>query len=142
MNIWQYQRKVSRRLLRWAGFSIAGGLAIRGGGSFGQSLGGQFIMWGVINAAIALFGNIATQQRIASIENPGALSVRQRENRNLRRLLWINAGLDILYVLFGRRLASRQTDNARGHGLGIIIQGAFLFFFDLFHALDMPEEYD
>ncbi len=71
---------------------------------------------------------------------PDALSpaVVAKEQRNLQRLLWINTGLDVLYILGGLKLV--QTKGAgdarwRGRGWGIVVQGGFLFFFDAFQAM-------
>ena len=64
-----------------------------------------------------------------------------REARNLRRILLINTGLDVLYVTSGVALAlTLGVDNPfwRGNGWGIVVQGGFLFCFDLLHALGVP----
>jgi hypothetical protein len=64
-----------------------------------------------------------------------------REARNLRRILLINTGLDVLYVTGGIALAlTLGADNPfwRGNGWGVVVQGGFLFAFDLFHALCAP----
>ena len=58
----------------------------------------------------------------------------------LRRLLWLNAGLDLLYLALGWRLAQAAIGSARrGHGLGILAQGGFLLLFDLLHARAVPQ---
>jgi hypothetical protein len=64
----------------------------------------------------------------------------EKEARNLRLLLLVNAGLDLLYIRFGREMADHAGRDAfkRGTGWGIVAQGMFLFFFDLFHTLDVP----
>lgn len=144
MTIWQFQRHISHRLMRWALFSVTVGLIMRRGGAFWRNMGGQFASWGIINAMISLGGRIAAQNRIAQMENPGLPEIREHEQRNLGRLLWINAGLDILYMLFGWRMARRDEGNGvrKGNGWGIIIQGAFLFVFDVWHALNLPEKRD
>lgn len=80
------------------------------------------------------------RHRYAALPDPQAPAVEAQERRNLRRLLWLNAGLDVLYVLGGLLLQRRQ--HWRGHGWGIIIQGSFLFLFDLYHALILAEERD
>ena len=64
-----------------------------------------------------------------------------REERNLRRLLLINTGLDVLYVAGGVALAltlGASNPTWRGHGWGIVVQGAFLFAFDLIHVRRVP----
>jgi hypothetical protein len=64
-----------------------------------------------------------------------------RSARRLSRLLWFNALLDVGYMAGGAWLVRTKgrTDPAwRGHGWGIVVQGAFLFVFDLAHALRVP----
>ena len=67
------------------------------------------------------------------------------ETSKLSRLLWLNAGLDILYMMGGLALAQtrgRKSGYWRGHGLGIIVQGGFLFIFDLWHAVALRAQSD
>ena len=66
---------------------------------------------------------------------------RQREARNLRRLLRINAVLDIGYMAGGLALLLRpgSSERARGVGLGILLQGAFLFLFDTILSFRVPD---
>jgi hypothetical protein len=142
MNIWQFQNLVSRRLLRWGVMSVIIGLLMRFGSKFWKNLGNQFIAWGAIDVGIAVGGQISARNLVDNIENPGLPEVKQEERKNLGRLLWINAGLDILYMLWGLRwLCKESGDGAdRGNGLGVLIQGAFLFAFDLIHARNLPDE--
>ncbi|MBN1978402.1 MAG: hypothetical protein JW918_13475 [Anaerolineae bacterium] len=73
--------------------------------------------------------------------DPSAPEVLAREARNLRRILLINTGLDVLYVAGGVALAlTLGADNPfwRGNGWSIVVQGGFLFCFDLLHALGVP----
>jgi hypothetical protein len=140
-DIYQLQRTISQQLLAWSGLSILIGLWLtltkrdpnrRG---FGQ----QAAAWGAIDAVIAIGGKIAADRHAAK---PTAqhLSIQQKEAKDLRRLLWLNTGLDVLYVLSGLALARRPDPNGRGwrgHGWGIVVQGFFLFWFDLFHALEL-----
>ncbi len=66
-----------------------------------------------------------------------------QEATQLRRLLWINTGLDALCMIGGLFLIRTKGHNDRqwwGQGLGIIIQGRFLFVFDLIHALLVPKK--
>lgn len=144
MNIWQFQNRVSARLLRWGLGSMLAGFLMRFGGRAWKNAGNQFIMWGLIDAAIAVFGHITSQDRIDRMQNPGAAEVKREEATQLSRLLWINTILDVFYVLGGwlwmRR--DRGDGSARGNGAGVIIQGLFLFVFDLFHALNVPKKTD
>jgi hypothetical protein len=78
-------------------------------------------VWALVNAAIAYGGWLGAEPNPAS----------------LRQLLWINAGLDILYMAVGLGLWMRSRPMLKGFGLAIAIQGLFLFLFDLFHALQI-----
>lgn len=143
MTIWHFQRQLTSRLLRWAVFSVAaGGLMRRNPTKFWRGAGMQFVSWGIINAMIAAAGSVSTENRLAQLDNPGAPEILEKETRNLRRLLWINAGLDVVYVLAGRWWSRRDKGDgsARGHGFGIIIQGLFLLVFDVLHARLLHEE--
>ena len=134
--IWDFQDALTRRLLLWSALSIAAGaILLLAGDAFWRGFGLQAVVWGAIDAGIALFGRRASQKRQASAP-PGA-DTTAREARTLRRLLWINTGLDVLYVAGGLLLVSTrgQTDPfAAGTGWGIVLQGGFLFVFDLLHA--------
>ena len=144
MNIFQFQDKISKRLLQWSIGSILVGLLMRYGGKFGKNLGNQFITWGLIDAAIAVGGQMAKRNRIDHMDNPGRPEIKAKEASNLSRLLWLNAGLDVLYIIVGYLWAKRDKGDgaARGNGLGVIIQGAFLLFFDIFHARNMPDSHN
>ena len=142
MNIFQFQDIISKRLLRWSIGSIIIGFLARFGGKFGKNLGNQFITWGLIDAAIAVGGQVAKRNRIDNMENPGKSEIHEAEANNLSRLLWINAGLDVLYIIGGYLWAKRDKGDgsARGNGIGVIIQGAFLLIFDVFHARNIPKK--
>ena len=96
-----------------------------------RGVGEQYVGWGVVNALIALIGRRPPAAANMLVEVAA-------KKRTLSRLLWLNTGLDVLYVLGGWRLMrGRGATNARwrGRGLGIVLQGGFLFFFDLLNAL-------
>jgi hypothetical protein len=144
-GIYTFQKTVSERLLVWSSASVLVGLWLlwRGQSSNRRGFGQQALIWGLIDAAIALFGWRMAQQRS---RDPAAQQpeVQQREAGNLRRLLWINSGLDILYIAGGWLLARRHHSNRRGwrgHGWGVVVQGAFLLVFDLYHALCLSEQH-
>lgn len=141
MTIWQFQQKLSGRLLMWGAGSVVGGLFLLRGNRFWRGVGWQFIGWGAIDAVIALFGQVSANNRLDNMENPGLDSVQTSESENLQRLLWINAALDVMYVAGGKRWADQDKgDGSRaGHGLGIALQGTFLLVFDIYHALKIPK---
>ena len=138
MNLWHFQRRLTNLLLGWAAASIGVGLAVgRGDDAMRRGVGEQFAGWGVVNALIAVIGRRGASRRRSRPE-AGAPEAVAAEKRMLSRLLWLNTGLDVLYVLGGRRVMRRRgATNAhwRGRGLAIVMQGGFLFFFDLLNAL-------
>lgn len=137
MTIWQLERRISRQLLPWSALSVTGGALLFFAAPFWRGVGVQALVWGVIDAAIALFGlmSLRRKQQRPDANKPEAL---EREAHNLHRLLLINAGLDVLYIVGGVVvLNSFTTDFARGNGVGIIVQGAFLLLFDTFYAFQV-----
>ncbi len=145
MNIWQFNETVTRRLLAWNAANIAAGLALARREGVMRGIAGQAIGWGAINTGIALGGMFFTQRRKQSIPDPYDQAVMAKERRSLLRLLWINAGLDILYMMGGGRLAqTRGKSNRmmRGTGYGIVIQGALLFVFDIVHAILLGKHHE
>ena len=141
MNIWQFQNKISKRLLRWSLMSIGAGLLMRKGGKFWKNVGNQFISWGIIDAGIAIGGQVAARNRVDNLDNPGLMDVKADETNNLGRLLWFNALLDIFYMIGGLMWMRRDDGNgrARGNGFGVLVQGLFLLVFDIFHASKLPD---
>lgn len=138
MDIWKFQARLTGMLLGWAMASIASGLALaRQKREFAAGVGEQFAGWGLINALIAIAGGTGARRRSRRPETntPSALA---SEKRRLALILWINTGLDVFYVLGGLLTARGRgaaDDRWRGRGWGIVVQGGFLFFFDLVHAL-------
>ncbi|MFN8373984.1 MAG: hypothetical protein U0694_14045 [Anaerolineae bacterium] len=140
MSIWQFQRAVMLRLLAWGTTSVFSGIWLMRLGQFWRGMGSQFAGWGVINTLIALFGGASSSRRMR--HHPQALDpdFMDKETRNLTRLLWINTFLDVLYMAGGLSwIFRRKTDSfQRGMGWGVVMQGGFLFFFDLIHAILVP----
>jgi hypothetical protein len=116
MTLWQYLRLLSARLLRWSLLSMVVGalMLIAGWRSAGRK-----------EAALM------TWEQVSS------------EARKLKRILWANFGLDVLYIAGGLVLTLKiEADNPfwSGTGWGIVVQGAFLLFFDAFHAHQLNRE--
>jgi len=146
-SLWDFQLRLSRRLLGWALPSTAAGLVLAWLGSgLWRGFGIQAAAWGAVDAAIALLGRrsaLRSRQR-EQRETAGsgsAAELRRTEARRLRRILWVNAALDVLYVGGGLALAltlGRSNPAALGHGAGIAVQGLFLLFFGVIHAQAVP----
>jgi hypothetical protein len=139
VDIWDFQRALSRRLLLWNTMNLVTGLILLRRKGIQRGIGTQAVGWSIINMTIAVLGSRSALRRRLQ-PDAYALSTLSREARNLRRLLWINAGLDILYMLGGWQLARRSGDKpvVQGSGWGIVIQGALLFVFDVVHARLVP----
>ncbi len=131
VSIWQLERRIGQQLLLWSAGSILLGLALwTFGDAFWRGFGLQCGIWGLIDAIIAGFGLWTLKRKRRSAADSLA------EAPKLKRLLLINAGLDIIYVLIGVGiLILGTTEFAYGNGWGVIVQAAFLLFFDAWHGL-------
>ena len=92
------------------------------------------MFWNVVNLSIAgfaLYSNLSTEYTMLS---DSELLDKQLKNQ---RLYLINGGLDVLYMGTGFLLKSlapkypKNEDRLLGYGNSVILQGAFLFVFDL-----------
>ncbi|AWR86068.1 DUF6992 family protein [Meiothermus taiwanensis] len=115
--------RIAQQLMLWALLCLAGAVLglWRTGQVFWRAFWFMNGVWALVNAAIAYAGWLGAEP----------------EPDGLRRLIWINAGLDVLYVAAGLVLWTRPGPMHKGFGLAIAIQGLFLFFFDLLHALQI-----
>ena len=84
-----------------------------------QGIGLQALLWGLIDVIIAVFGVFRAKEQTAI---------------KAARFLRINVYLDIVYQVVGVLLIVFLWQDAflLGNGIGIIIQGAFLFVLDLY----------
>ena len=133
--IWKFESDLTNRLLVWSILSLLSGLYIWFAfNEFGRGFGIQAAAWGAVDAAIAIVGaRTATRRKSTTAPKDEALFI--------RKVLWINFGLDVLYILGGFWVIQTYSESFwQGTGWGIILQGAFLFLFDLIHALRVPTE--
>jgi hypothetical protein len=95
--------------------------------------------WGAVNAAIVGFGYYA-----AIKTDPSSFTLFEtiHEQHQMQKILMLNIGLDAAYMLGGAYLLERaktdleNTDRFNGFGKSIVMQGAFLFLFDIgFYAV-------
>jgi len=90
--------------------------------------------WNLVNLGLATAGYLS-----ATNGDPSSLTLMESINdqHRLQKIFLFNAGLDVGYVLGGAYLMERakNTDNKperlRGFGRAIMLQGTFLFVFDL-----------
>lgn len=134
MTIWDFQKTLTRRLLSWSILSIVAGIPLWLDTYRPiKNIGTQFLAWGAIDGLIALVGWRSAEKRQLTADPAN-------ETRKLRRILWLNTGLDVGYMLGGGWLLSKEDKAKQGTGLGILIQGAFLFLFDLWHVLRLHRQ--
>ena len=134
----QFQVILGKRLIHWGGLSTGmGAVLIMWGSSFWRGVGSQFAGWGIIDALIGWIG-VRSARKNAAQPDAHTEVAQSKARKNLRRILVVNSGLDILYMIGGLRLSNKKGEEDRfwqGVGIGITIQGVFLFVFDLIHTL-------
>lgn len=90
--------------------------------------------WNLVNVSLATLGYLAAVKTDPS--SMGLYESIQAQN-GLEKIFLFNAGLDVGYMLGGAYLmeraknASKNKDQLKGFGKSILLQGAFLFVFDL-----------
>lgn len=143
-GIYGFERDLSRRLLTWSAASVLVGVLLAvSADAFLRGFGIQALAWGAIDGLLALAGRRGALKKAGrpGAGEPGPQAV---EARKLARLLWLNTGLDVLYVAAGATLVGTLGTGdglLAGTGWGIAVQGAFLFGFDLLHALRLPKHH-
>lgn len=87
--------------------------------------------WNTVNLALGVAGLVGVRREDRTLALPAAMA-RARKHQSL--FTW-NAALDVLYVTTGAVLfnAGQDRDHGRmlGYGAAIMLQGGFLFAFDL-----------
>lgn len=139
LNRIDHQRKAMLTLGGWAVTNMAasGYLSTQREGSdkyFHQ----MNVYWNVVNLGIAGLGYISVMK-----ENPAAFGLFASADKHysFQKILLFNAGLDVGYVLGGLYMTERsrrflindqaKADRLKGFGNSIMLQGGFLFAFDL-----------
>lgn len=130
-----HQQKAMLTLGGWAVVNIATGLSLRNSADGSTKHFHEMnALWNVVNLGIAGLGYYA-----ASREDPTALATfgTIQEHYKFEKILLFNAGLDVGYMLGGLYLTERakrpgvNADQLKGFGNSILLQGGFLFVFDL-----------
>lgn len=105
-----------------------GAMALGGRTDFERGIGIQNIVWGVVDLAFAVAGE--AQSRTNLFVGPDAKPW-QDDRKSLAKAFWVNAILDVAYVLTGTLIWNLGgTELVRGTGAGIALQGGFVFCFD------------
>ena len=126
----QHQRIAMGVLTGWGIASIGTGIALLfSDNSMFRDFGVQQIAWGAVDLIIAIVA-LAMQAG----KNPAQMEL-QKQKRDFRFSLWLNTGLDVLYMVAGVLMMTVWGKQLAGHGAGVLVQGGFLFVFDLVNAL-------
>lgn len=126
----QVRSDLTRTLAAWSLLSQAGGAAVAllGHGPRAAGFARQSAAWGAIDLAIAAAGHLGARKGVQD---------RVAETTALRRLLLVNAVLDVGYMATGAALVRAGTVRGRdgvGDGVGVLVQGTFLLVLDLVSA--------
>lgn len=102
------------------------------------------IAWNSINLAIAGFGYYGALHAPETLSLASAL----QSQHSIEKILMLNIGLDTGYMMTGMylreksRSSDRYKDRLRGYGNSLVLQGGFLFVFDIallmIHQQNMP----
>ncbi|GCE24727.1 hypothetical protein KDA_02110 [Dictyobacter alpinus] len=135
-NFYRYQQRRLGILLGWGLVNMLIGASLQGtSSSFWKQFGLQACTWGAIDTVLAIFG-IRSARRKEQDFQQAKIEKRseQKEINWLHRILVINVGLDVLYILSGAWVLGRFTEqqDRQGLGWGVLIQGLWLFLFDGF----------
>ena len=127
-----HQQRAMLVLGGWAVGNIGVGLALRSNAEGSTRRFHEMnAIWNVVNLGIAGIGYFT----LGGAETD--ILAGWRANLSFEKVLLFNAGLDVGYMLGGLYLRERanrpdaDADRLRGYGSSIILQGGFLFLFDL-----------
>ena len=109
------EEDLTRTLGRWGAASVVVGAALSTRPRT-RAFGRQTAAWGAVDAAIALVG--ARRRAARGPTDPA----------RLRRVLLVNAGLDVAYLGSGAWLV--RQPGWGGDGAAVLVQGAFLLWLD------------
>jgi len=149
MDVWDEERRLTGLLGAWAVVSVVGGAALaRRGDQAGRptvaAFGRQNALWGAVDGVIAVAGASARRRRLSRLPEADRSAAADDERRRLRRILGVNAGLDVAYVTGGSalvlgydRIDARfpgRGSQAVGNGMAVVLQGSFLLVLDTVFA--------
>ena len=97
------------------------------------------VYWNLVNLGLAGAGLLGSRRKTTE---PETLADAVRQHEKMKQILLLNTGLDVAYVMGGAYLRERaepelvnshpdKADQLRGYGKSIMLQGGFLFAFDL-----------
>lgn len=142
-----YRRTGMIILGSWAAVNIASGLTLRARNEGTQHYFHEMnALWNSVNLGIATLGYVAANKLNTPVSPVHLFS----EQAKLDQTLLFNAGLDLAYIAGGLYLTERAKNSDKnserftGYGRSVIMQGGFLFAFDVIMVLvhqriELPE---
>ena len=138
----KYRKTGMTVLGTWAVANLAGGLALRANSEGSTRYFHEMnALWNTVNLGIAAAGYFGAVRLGAD----GSLMALHNEASTLDKTLLFNAGLDLAYMAGGLYMTERSrrvgenSDRWLGYGRSVMVQGAFLFLFDVGMVLVHPE---
>ena len=137
-----YQRdynKINEQLMLTLGSYAVGNFAVSGAGYFAaedeytKRFHEMNVMWNTVNFGLALPGYFKAKKNAGDWD----ATEMERQQRKTQSIFLINSAVDIGYIATGMYLrgeAENRPDEAdmfRGYGDSMVLQGSFLFAFDL-----------
>jgi len=137
-----YQRdynKINEHLMLTLGSFAVGNFAVSGAGYFNaedeytKHFHEMNVMWNTVNFGLALPGYFKAKKNAGDWD----AAEMERQQRKTQSIFLINSAVDIGYISTGIYLRGEaenrpdQSDMFRGYGDSMVLQGSFLFAFDL-----------
>jgi len=131
-DVLAYERGILSILLAWGVGSVVYGIRqMSHEAPEAKGAATQHIAWGAIDAALAINGLKNNRAQQIDYDNGSILEYKlNRKATMLETILWVNTGLDVLYMAWGNSLTHDERPQRKGWGKAIIAQGLFLFLFD------------
>jgi len=142
----QYEKTIKTGMYTLLGWSIAN-ISVGTLGNFNTTGSKKYFYqmnagWNLVNLSLAAGSLISINKLgLSSMQNLDLLN----ESNSMAKLFLFNGGLDVGYVAFGAFLNERgkrlQKERLTGFGNSLMLQGAFLFVFDLYMYALVNKEY-
>ena len=124
-------RRNKHILLGWGAANVASGLALYA--TDYRDFGVMNASWGAINAGIALLA----MRGATDPDTAPSYADMLREEQQFNRIVALNTGLDVGYMIAGLWMMTDGRDSmVRQYGTSIVVQGAFLFAYDLWLTVE------
>lgn len=143
-NFYSYQRTRLLILFGWGLASVLSGVGVLNRHKFWRQFWLQNLSWGAIDALLAASALRSGSRKLKEYpENSGSNlpATIKKDIRSYHKILVINLFLDIAYLISGEMIRRKGNESRRedwqGIGVGFLVQGLFLFVYDLILVLEL-----